>query len=76
MTILVVALIELSWIKKSPFTEFPSSQKYSLLGRCLAGQTIFFLLNYTLSLVPLTYQLILFQTGTFWTSILADCAFS
>ena len=55
VSILAFALTELSCIKKNPFTEFPSGQKYSLLGRCLAGQTVFFLLNYTLTLVPLTY---------------------
>lgn len=37
---------------------------------------MFFLINFTLNLVPLTYQIILFQTGTFWTSILAFCVFS
>mmetsp|Transcript_2371 Transcript_2371/g.3266 ORF Transcript_2371/g.3266 Transcript_2371/m.3266 type:complete len:262 (+) Transcript_2371:399-1184(+) len=36
----------------------------------------FFLFNFCLNLIPLTFQMIIFQTGTFWTSILAYCVFS
>ena len=36
----------------------------------------FFLFNFCLNLVPLTMQTVLFQTGTFWISILACVCFA
>jgi len=36
----------------------------------------FFLFNFCLNLVPLTIQTVLFQTGTFWISILACACFA
>ena len=36
----------------------------------------FFLFNFCLKLVPLTLQTVLFQTGTFWISILACACFA
>lgn len=37
----------------------------------MTGQVAFFLFNLCLNLIPLTFQMIIFQTGSFWTSILA-----
>ena len=50
--------------------------KWTLITRSFFGQLTFFLFNFCLNLIPLTFQLIIFQTQTFWASILAYCAFS
>ena len=61
LSILLFSVIELSCTKQNPFTEFPwSDKKHTLLWRCITGQLAFFLFNFCLSLIPLTYQLIIF----------------
>ena len=41
----------------------------------MTDQISFLLFNYCLSLVPLTLQIVIFRTSTFWTSILAFFVF-
>ena len=57
-------------------SDFPwADRKWNLLWRNITGQLVFLLLNLTLILLPLTFTMIIFQTGTFWTSILAFFCF-
>lgn len=58
--ILLVSSIELSCIKRNPYTEFPWPDKHALLWRCLTGQLCFFLYNFSLNLIPLTFTSIIF----------------
>ena len=75
-SIFVVASLQLACSRINPIKAFPwSDKKWVLFWRCVAGQLVFFLFNICLTLVPLTLQQIVFQTGTFWTSILAFCVF-
>ena len=75
--LLIVAAIQMACSKLGPVRSFPwAGHTSTLFWRCLTGQVCFFLFNFCLQLVPLTLQLIVFQTGTFWTSILAYCVFS
>ena len=71
LSILFFSGIEMSCLKQNPCTAQLFGQKHTLLWRCLTGQMAFFMFNTCLMLIPLTFQMIIFQTASFWTSILA-----
>ena len=73
--ILIAAAIELCCTRRSPITEFPTSDKYTLLLRCIMGSLVILLFNICLSLIPLTTLMIIFQSSSFWISLLAFCMF-
>lgn len=75
VSVLIISSIELCCIQVSPIEAFPWHLKHQMLWRSLTGQAAFFLFNYCLMLIPLTFQIIVFQTGCFWTSILAWVVF-
>jgi len=61
---------------KNLFTrDFPKEKKHTLLWRMITGQVGFFFFNYCLTLIPLTFVIIIVQTSGFWTSIMARCFF-
>lgn len=65
------ALIQMCYKKMNPFKDFPRSLVKDLIIRSMAGQTTFVLLNYSVTLLPMSTALILMQTNPFWISILA-----
>jgi len=52
-------------------SDFPSELKWTVFWRSMTGQIAFFLYNYCLTLIPMTYVVIIFQTAGFWASLLA-----
>ena len=76
VAVLVVSLVQMSCSGLSPFRDFPwTEKKWRLFWRCATGQIGFLTFNFCLSLVPLTIQMIIFQTMTFWVSVLAFLSF-
>ena len=58
--LILVASIHLGCSGLSP-RDFPwKEKKYVLFWRCIAGQLVFFIFNVCLTLVPLTFQMIIF----------------
>lgn len=77
LSVLITAVIQLSCSKMNPLKDFPWSEHgKTLVWRCILGQFVFVVFNFCLKLVPLTFQMIIFQTSTFWISILAYCFLS
>ena len=77
ISIISCAFVQCRCQKISPISSFPWSElKWTLFWRCLSGMLTFCLFNFSLSLMPLTFQIIIFQTGTFWISIIAHFAFN
>lgn len=54
----------------NPVTEFPPNLKGLMLSRALLGQLCFASFQFCLLLLPLSLQMILFQTSPFWAGIL------
>ena len=70
-SILILSMIWLYFAKINPFSGFPWHKRYTVLTRSAIGQLSFLVFNASLKLVPMTIHIILFQTNTFWISILA-----
>ena len=71
---LITATLQLSCSRMNPAKDFPWTEHgKTLVWRCIFGQFVFLVFNFCLKLVPLTFQMIIFQTSTFWISILAYC---
>ena len=51
--------------------DFPHELKYTLFWRMVTGQAAFFIFNFCLTLIPLTYVIIIISTSGFWVSLLA-----
>lgn len=47
-----------------------NSMGYWIAARCIIGQTCFVMFTYSLTMIPLSISMLLFQTAPFWTSIL------
>ena len=50
--------------------EFPNTKKFSLVMRILCGQLTFAFVNVGVQTIPISLFRIIFNTSTFWTSIL------
>ena len=76
ISVVCCAYIQCRCQKSSPISSFPwSDLKWTLFWRSFSGMLTFFTFNFSLSLMPLTFQIIIFQTGTFWISIISYLAF-
>ena len=73
-SVLALAVSQLLMRRLNPVKEFPSDKKWTYAYRVVAGQLSFFLFNYALPMIPLTYFMIIYSTAPFWTSTLA-CVF-
>jgi len=70
-SVVVVSMIWLYLANINPIRDFPSSKSKTVITRSLLGQVSFFVFNLSLTMVPMTLHIILFQTNTFWISLLA-----
>jgi len=51
--------------------DFPTQFQSTIFVRCLMGQLSWFIQNLSFTLIPMTFVVIIMQTASFWTSILA-----
>lgn len=76
LTIFSIAVTEMALRRKRPNDKSIADRKTLVFFRSFTGQLCFFLFNLCLSLIPLSFTQIIFQTSSFWTSILACCVFA
>ena len=71
---LAILILSSLWLWKvgiNPVTAFPMNKKKTVCIRTAMGQLSFLVFNAALKMIPMTLHTILFQTNTFWISLLA-----
>ena len=66
-----IALIWCIILGHNPLKLFPWDNKWTLVWRCLTGHIKFFLLNWGVSMAPVSIIMVTFQTNPFWISLTA-----
>ena len=54
----------------NPYKEMPRKFYGVMLSRSLLGTGVFITFYYTITIMPLTLQMVIFQTSPFWSTIL------
>jgi drug/metabolite transporter (DMT)-like permease len=70
LSLLVIAALQV-WQQGIALSQvFSYGKKGTLLFRCLSGQACFFLINLSLTMLPVFVYTVLFQTSSFWISLM------